>query len=513
MRRLPAILTTLILSLTILLPACEGFDDDFSGNPSHRLSFSVDTLSFDTVFCTVGSTTRQFMIYNPNSEALNIESVLLAGAGTTGFRVNVDGRKGDRFENVGIRAKDSMYVFVEVTVDPNGKDQPLLVQDSILFMVNGIRQSVQLEAFGQDVKLFKNGYTIHRDTVLTAERPYLVYDNLVIAPDVTVEIAEGAVFYMHNKANVIVQGTLIAEGTQEKPVIFRGDRLDFVIYDYLPYDRTPGQWGGIFLQPESFGNKMNHVIIKNGTTGLTCSSSTADLSKLKFTNGQITNMAGNLFSAIDCHIEVTNSELSNASGVITALMGGNYQFTHCTLVNHMSISIAKRDSATLSFTNGKPEMKLPSLTLLLTNSMPEKQTAALSARFDNCVIDGSRGAGKSVYEGNGEILLNKTEGVEFKYHFNHCVMRINEEDKDSGFTEVYTIPKGKFSIFRSLGNRENKFVYDFQPDSVNTVGVGMADLTIAERYPVDRRGTNRLTSPDGPTIGAYEFVPAPDEDK
>ena len=64
-------------------------------------------------------------------------------------RMNVDGRKGSSFNNVGILANDSMYVFVEVTVDPNGGNQPLLIQDSVLFTVNGIRQSVLLEATGR----------------------------------------------------------------------------------------------------------------------------------------------------------------------------------------------------------------------------------------------------------------------------------------------------------------------------------------------------------------------------
>ena len=137
--------------LAFLFPACDGLEDHYSTNPTYRLSFSTDTLAFDTVFSTIGSTTRQFMIYNRNNEPLNIESVMLASGEATGFRMNLDGRKGSLFNNVGILANDSMYVFVEVTVDPNGGNQPLLIQDSVLFTVNGVRQSVLLEAYGQDV--------------------------------------------------------------------------------------------------------------------------------------------------------------------------------------------------------------------------------------------------------------------------------------------------------------------------------------------------------------------------
>lgn len=96
---------------------------------------------------------------------------MLASGEATGFRMNVDGRKGSSFNNVGILANDSMYVFVEVTVDPNGGNQPLLIQDSVLFTVNGIRQSVLLEAYGQDVNLYKGGVTI---TKILSSRPIVL---------------------------------------------------------------------------------------------------------------------------------------------------------------------------------------------------------------------------------------------------------------------------------------------------------------------------------------------------
>ena len=177
----------------------------------------------------------------------NIERIIQASPATSGFRINVDGRKGDNFDNVRIAAKDSMYIFVEVTVNPNGKDQPLLIQDSIVFTYNSVKQTVLLEACGQDVKLIKGGQTLSEDTKLTAERPYLIYDSLMIDKGVTVNIEEGTTFYMHDKAKIIVDGTIIANGTMDKPIVFRGDRLDFIL-DILPYDRTPGQWEGIVFE-------------------------------------------------------------------------------------------------------------------------------------------------------------------------------------------------------------------------------------------------------------------------
>lgn len=502
MKKLTILWVLFAVFISVLLPACEGLDDNYSSNPNHRLSFSTDTISFDTVFTTIGSATREFKIYNRNSEALNIETILLANAGTSGFRINVDGKKGDSFQNVGILPDDSMYVFVEVTVNPNGQNQPLLVQDSIMITLNGVRQQILLEAFGQDVNLWNKGKVLTQDTILTSERPYLVYDSLVVAPDVKVEIAEGAIFYMHNKANVIVHGTLIAQGAEDAPVLFRGDRLDFILDDILPYDRTPGQWGGIFFQPESFGNVMDYAIVRNGTTGITCLPSHTEESKLKLLNSQVTNMAGNLFSALNCDVEVVNSELTNAVENVVALLGGKYKFVHSTLANYMSV-FQRKDTA-----------QLGTYTLLVSNAQAENQTAPVSVRFDNCIINGSRKADE-LSSGFGEIYLNQAEDVEFTYTFNHCVLKTKDE-KNENYNNVILIPiepSNSYKMFRMTGgNRYEKYKTDFQLDSVVTLGVGSADPAITAQYPIDRYGIDRLKSQYGPTIGAYEFVPKPEED-
>ncbi|MDL2265789.1 hypothetical protein LJC57_07490 [Parabacteroides sp. OttesenSCG-928-G07] len=467
--------TALILSFS----ACEGLDDDYSTNPAHRLSFSTDTLSFDTIFSSIGSTTRQFLIYNPNSEALSIENIMLAGAGTTGFRMNVDGRKGDNFKDVGILAKDSMFVFVEVTVDPNGTNQPLLIQDSILFMVNGLRQSVLLEAYGQDVHLYKGGYTISNDTLLRADKPYLIYDSLVVSPDVTVQIEKGATFYLHHKANIITYGSLKALGTLDSPIVFRGDRLDFVLNDRLLYDRTPGQWGSILFKSDSYENEFDHVIVRNGTNGLTFFPATPERSKLKMNNSQITNMTGNLLSAVNCQMEIANTEFTNASGVVVALMSGNYKFAHCTVANFITLK-SRNDSIPYS--------------LVLSSSLPENQTGQLYATFDNCIVDGSR---------IEELLLEET-GSDVYYRFNHSVLKYNGEDNAYFNNNRYI---SKSLSYRKLGGEDNKYEYDFRLAADTIIGVGMADPLITQQYPTDRYGVDRLNSPTGPTIGAYEFVP------
>ena len=504
MKRITAPLLILCTLLLNLLAGCDGLDENYSTNPNHRLSFSTDTLSFDTVFTTIGSATKQFMVYNKNSEPLNIERIIQASPATSGFRINVDGRKGDNFDNVRIAAKDSMYIFVEVTVNPNGKDQPLLIQDSIVFTYNSVKQTVLLEACGQDVKLIKGGQTLSEDTKLTAERPYLIYDSLMIDKGVTVNIEEGTTFYMHDKAKIIVDGTIIANGTMDKPIVFRGDRLDFIL-DILPYDRTPGQWEGIVFNNESFDNIFNNVIVRNGNNGITCKASDPEKSKLKINNSQITNMDGNVLTATNCNLEAANSEFTNATVDVVVLNGGKYSFTHCTLANYISAKSRHSESK-----EGEASHTLQLFDNYSNSNKAIMPYDLLQANFDNCIIDGSLGAGKEIKIdiGTKSMLLRNND---LKYHFDHCVVMMDQTSSEN-FTDVIFI-KGKDESkmeYRMTGGEKNKYMYDFRPDKETTPGVGKADLFVSQKYPVDRNGVNRLTN-NGPDIGAYEFVPKEEE--
>lgn len=461
-------------------------EEHYSSNPNLRLSFSQDTLTFDTVFSTIGSATRQFMIYNRNKEPLNIESILLASGGATGFRINVDGRKGDAFSNIGILDNDSLYVFVEVKVDPNGQDQPLQINDSVVFSVNGIRQSVILEAYGQDVNLWKGGTSLTHDTILSAKRPYLIYDSLVIAPEAKVTVEKGAIFYMHDKAHIEVYGSMLCQGTQEEPVVFRGDRLDNLL-DKLPYDRTPGLWGGITFHPNSYDNQMDYTIVRNGQYGLTCLTSSPDQSKLVVNHSQITNTKGNLLSAVNCRISVNNSELSNACGAVVGLVGGNYDFTHCTITNYMTI--AKVDS-------------LEKVSVALANQLSKTEKYPLEVRFSNCIIDGNN---------REELTRSVDESVAFNYQFTNCLIKSRGGVKaDDHFT--HCLIQSWSPSYLSQGGSDKDYFFDFRFASDTTSGVGKADPAIAAKWPIDRLGINRLESEKGPSIGAYEYVKI-EEDK
>ena len=61
---------------------------------SAQLTFSNDTILFDTVFTTVGTVTKNFKIINPHNQPINISSIDLASGTSSDYRINVDGIPG-----------------------------------------------------------------------------------------------------------------------------------------------------------------------------------------------------------------------------------------------------------------------------------------------------------------------------------------------------------------------------------------------------------------------------------
>ena len=181
----------LLMSLSLFMASCDD-DEAYTTSPSALLAFSADTIRFDTVFTTIGSATQLFKVYNRGDEPMMLSSIRLAGRGETGFRVNVDGLSGTEFTDVEVRDDDSLYVFVEVTVDPRNEDNPFLLRDSLQFLLqSGICQQVQLEAYGQDMIVLR-GTVFSTDTTLTRARPHVVYDSLVVDSNATLSLSEAS---------------------------------------------------------------------------------------------------------------------------------------------------------------------------------------------------------------------------------------------------------------------------------------------------------------------------------
>ena len=124
------------LLLAILFFACKP-EQLITTDPSAKITFSKDTVLFDTVFTTVGSVTKRFVIYNKNKNAVNISNIHLTNENDFAtYRLNADGIAGNNIVDLEIKGNDSAFVFVEVTLKANAAERPFLIADSIQFTYN-----------------------------------------------------------------------------------------------------------------------------------------------------------------------------------------------------------------------------------------------------------------------------------------------------------------------------------------------------------------------------------------
>ena len=116
-------------------------EEEYASGSGVSLKFDNDTLSFDTIFTTIGSLTKKLMVYNKENKPLKIDYISLKNGSSSFFRLNVDANDDLVVRNVEIGARDSLYIFVRVELNPNNQSNPLLIEDEIQFGFNGKTQS------------------------------------------------------------------------------------------------------------------------------------------------------------------------------------------------------------------------------------------------------------------------------------------------------------------------------------------------------------------------------------
>ena len=459
----------MLLSPT-LFSSCSD-DEQMTADRNAQLSFSQDTVSFDTVFTGIPSPTERVRVYNKNDKGLRIANVKLESGGTSGFMINVDGQNGTSINDVQVLKKDSVFLFVKVNAPTSSSMEPTEISDAVIFTLeSGVQQKVVLKASGQNMTAL-NGTVLKEDMVMSVnELPYVIYDSLVVAKNATLRITEGTTLYFHNGASLIVHGSLKIEGTQEKPVTLRGDRLD-KMFDYLPYDRLENQWGGIYLYPTCKECDINYADIHSGNYGLICDGIEG---KVNLSNSVIHNVAGSGLYLKDCQALVTNTQISNSKEDCVSIYGGTADFYHCTIAQFYPWK-ADRGHA-----------------LFVSNYIGDEEHLTQSINFYNCFVTGY--ADDEVYGNPGDKALN--------LKFYHCALLTDVSDEtyfldciaESKDSETY-----KDKNFKTFDT--HAYIYDFRLDAAS-VARGKASTTEAALYPTDRLGVARGETPDA---GCYQF--------
>jgi hypothetical protein len=330
-------------------------DELISDNPDFKLEFSNDTVLFDTIFNGIGSTTRTFKVYNRNNRAVKIANIRLKQI-TPGYRINVDGISGTNFSDVELVAGDSLFIFIEVTVNPNDELHPF-VEDELEFITNGNTQTVKLVAWGWDAIVYRadvfptNGLpsyviinpTIGSVTTWNSDKPILIYGGFAVVDSATtLNIEEGTQIYSHFGSGLWVyrDGSLSVNGTAENPVVFQGDRLE----DF--YKEVPGQWDRIWINEGAEDVNIDYCVIKNAFVGLQLEPVPFFIEpapnsgrKVRLNNVAVRNCSLYGIYCRNYNVDGNNLLVSNCGFYLFAVSGGgSYNFNHCTFANYWNES-------------------------------------------------------------------------------------------------------------------------------------------------------------------------------
>lgn len=494
-------ITRILLLSSLLLMLCYAIgcreEEDFITDASAKLEFSVDTLRFDTVFTQLGSATRSIKVFNRNKQAIRISKISLQNKTGVFFRINVDGNPGNLQENIEINGRDSIYVFAEVTVDPNQPltVSPFVVQEELVFETNGNRQTVLLEAWGQNAnylpqKLGKGLiWSPCTEPTITWDdsKPYVIYGIMAI-DNCLLEIPPGTQVYVHggivrndnlgvyNEGLIIVLrgGTLLVRGTLDNPVTIQGDRLE------IEFRERPGQWAGIIVDDESTGNHFEYATVKNSSLGIVVdSAASATLKNVQIFNTSSVGLAG-------IHSEIFAENLlihSNGGNCVQLIYGGNYHFAYCTFA---SFGV---DAASVNFGNG---------VCLDPPFCNEVRGNTLQTTFQNCILFGSR---------QDEISINDFSGATgagLFYTLQNCIVRVNEltDPLRGGFPDFFD------NCINCINAKRDDLLFE----NVDEDDYHLDSLSIAEEKAIPINGIHldlegKLRDPAKPDIGCFEYTP------
>lgn len=437
-------------------------------SPNAKLSVSADTLFFDTVFTLVGSVTQSFKIFNENSQKLKLSQVKLSGGNNSAFKINVDGISATEVNNIEVNANDSLYVFVQVNVNPTGGLLPFILSDSIQIDYNGNTQWVQLQAYGQNAIFLKNAKITGTQT-WNADLPYVILGGLQIDTTAVLNINAGARIYLHADAPFLVDGTLNAIGTTEQRINFAGDRLD------PDYKDLPAGWPGIYFRNSSENNLLRNVTIRNAYQGIVAEGySIPGNPKVNMSQCIIDNIYDVGILGVNTSIYADNCLISNCGSNVNLALGGDYRFINCTVATFGSLYINHKN----------PVLQVADFVKQDDNIF----TAPLTAFFQNSIFWGDNG---SV---DNEIAVGKMGSGAFSVKFDHVLYKVKDDPANANFVSSI---KNVAPAFDSINT--NRRIYDFH--FTKSAGAPAINAGVTTPFLFDLDGKLRGAVSD---IGCYE---------
>ncbi|WP_116788787.1 hypothetical protein [Flavobacterium psychrotrophum] len=525
------LLYLLLIGFCITISSCR---DDFEFETSNGgLQFSKDTVYLDTVFSNIGSSTYTLKVYNRSNKDISIPSIKLGQGQNSKYRLMVDGIPGKEFNNVELLAKDSMFVFIETTIDYSeyaNNSATFLYTDNIQFSSTTGTQQVELVTLVQDAYFlypqrddegqYENvpyndtlnvyGFNLNRaehDNELhwNNTKPYVVYGYATVPRGETLTVDPGARVHFHADSGLMVRpgAKLVVNGGQsatdalENEVIFEGDRLEPDFAD------IPGQWGAILLM-SSEDNTINHLTLKNANIGI-YARSVDDIAvpKLSITNSQIYYCSNFGLLACGANIKGENLVANNAGQAAVALIkGGTYDFKYSTFANYFN----SYDQVPLLINNYQ----------IIGNT---RYPGNVNANFDNCIMYGSGNIGISMEQFDFSQIGN----YPFHIRYNNSLIKFIDYSNQFRSNKLYPASGNDATLVEytagcklATSSTLNKPAFkDTRTNKLQLITAdngtgpeGTADGSVITLFTTDITGTTRNSS--NPDMGAYESVPEED---
>jgi len=466
----------LLFSLAI---SCKPEDEKLDPSPSKSVTFSSDTIMFDTVFTEQTTITQRLRLYNPNKKSISLSSVQMENPSSP-FSITVNGKQGP-ITDVEVLGGDSIYILLKAVLAPNMQDTAFLTQDRLLVQVKGRSetQRVVVQAYGQDAN-YLDGITLPLGiTTWDSPKPYFVYNNLVVPSGANLIIKPGVRVNSYKDNVFVINGTLTIQGSPFRPVRFSGNRIE-------PYYSTvPDQWGAIFLTDSAVGCQIDWAIIQNGFRGVQVGTPNGrNQVSLQIKNTAIRNMSDVGLYGFNANIIGSNLSISDCGQFnLAGLQGGTYAFAHITTAYSGNNPFNRRNPS-VAFT-----------TFFEDREAGRVYVAPLNLTLVN-----------SIFTGNEEeefVIANIAGGPTID-----TLGRLRNNIFTSKANTYIT--KGNQSIFGSF-RFHKPFEYNFHPDSVGESvakkkGLNLNTLPSTDINLEDLKAdlANKLRPEDTPTIGAYQ---------
>jgi len=431
------------------------------------LRFSTDTIYFDTVFTTIGTSTRELRVINNNNHWVEIDEISLA-SDISPFRLNIDGVQGNTRTGIEIAPGDSIFIFIDAIIDPNDSNSPVAINDSINFYYNNIVQDINILAWGQDINLIQ-GEEVNTQT-WSGEKPFVIYNSMMVDTGEVLTIEEGVRILFHRGSTMYVAGTLIAEGAIDNRIRFSSDRVEDL------YDDIPGQWDGIYFLNGSQGSRIKNADIVNAVSAIHLGNlgSPDQAPDINLANVNILHNSVTGISSLGASIVAENCVITHCGYYSLYLaMGGSYEFIHCTINSYWDYSVRTNPGIIIS---DYIEYENSIVTGVLDYSI-----------FSNSALTGSIKNEIGIFSENEEIL---------NCQFNTCVLTIDES------LDMWSDYNLEGSVISAEPGYISPSSFDLRPDTLSVL-VDKADPGISTFVDHDIRGLGRFND-NGPDIGAYE---------